>query len=124
MAGTGTIDPAGNVGPIGGIQQKLVGARDAGAELMLAPADNCTEVVGNIPGGLTVVPVSRLAQARDTIEKWVADPEAEFPQCGEGLRRPPRPPDRCRWRKSQPGLGARRLDRPRGSAPARELRAD
>ena len=52
VAGTGTIDPEGNVGPIGGIQQKLVGARDAGAELMLAPQDNCAEVVGNIPSGL------------------------------------------------------------------------
>ncbi len=85
IAGTGTIDPAGNVGPIGGIQQKLVGARDAGAELMLAPQDNCAEVVGNIPGGLTVVPVRTLSQARDTIETWVADPGAQFPQCGDGL---------------------------------------
>ncbi len=85
VAGTGTIDPEGNVGPIGGIQQKLVGARDAGAELMLAPADNCGEVVGNIPDGLTVVPVSTLGEARDTVEKWVEDPGAEFPQCGDGL---------------------------------------
>ncbi len=85
VAGTGTIDPEGNVGPIGGIQQKLVGARDAGAELMLAPQDNCADVVGNIPGGLTVVPVSTLSQARDTVEKWVADPDADFPQCGDGL---------------------------------------
>ena len=51
VAGTGTIDPEGNVGPIGGIQQKLVGARDAGAELMLAPQDNCSDVIGNIPEG-------------------------------------------------------------------------
>ena len=90
VAGTGTIDPEGNVGPIGGIQQKLVGARDAGAELMLAPQDNCADVVGNIPSGLTVVPVSTLAQARDTIETWVEDPEAEFPQCGDGLSAAPR----------------------------------
>ena len=85
VAGTGTIDPEGNVGPIGGIQQKLVGARDAGADLMLAPQDNCADVVGNIPRGLTVVPVATLSQARDTLEKWVADPTAEFPQCGDGL---------------------------------------
>ena len=85
VAGTGTIDPEGNVGPIGGIQQKLVGAQDAGAELMLAPQDNCADVVGNIPSGLKVVPVSTLSQARDTLETWVADPTAEFPQCGDGL---------------------------------------
>ena len=46
IAGTGTIDAAGNVGPIGGIQQKIVGARDAGAELFLVPPDNCDEAVG------------------------------------------------------------------------------
>jgi PDZ domain-containing protein len=85
VAGTGTIDPEGNVGPIGGIQQKMVGALEAGAGLMLAPQDNCVDVVGNIPGGLTVVPVSTLSQARDTVEKWVADPDAQFPQCGDGL---------------------------------------
>ncbi len=32
FAGTGTIDSAGNVGAIGGIRQKLLGARAAGAE--------------------------------------------------------------------------------------------
>jgi PDZ domain-containing protein len=31
FAGTGTLDSEGNVGPIGGIRQKLVGARDVGA---------------------------------------------------------------------------------------------
>jgi PDZ domain-containing protein len=85
VAGTGSIDPEGNVGPIGGIQQKLGGARDAGAVLMLAPADNCDEVVGNVPDGLIVVPVSTLSEARNTVEKWVEDPDAQFPQCGDGL---------------------------------------
>ncbi len=85
VAGTGSIDPEGNVGPIGGIQQKLVGARDAGAELMLMPADNCDEVVGSVPDGLTVVPVRTLSEARDTVETWVEDPDAQFPQCGDGL---------------------------------------
>jgi PDZ domain-containing protein len=52
---------------------------------MLAPLDNCAEVVGNIPDGLLVVPVSTLGEARDTLETWVADPQAQFPQCGDGL---------------------------------------
>ena len=34
IAGTGTIDDEGNVGPIGGIPQKLVGAKDAGAQAL------------------------------------------------------------------------------------------
>lgn len=63
IAGTGTIDGTGNVGPIGGIAHKLVGARHAGATLFLAPKSNCDEVVGHIPNGLTVVPVETLSQA-------------------------------------------------------------
>ncbi len=39
VAGTGTIDDAGKVGPIGGIKQKLAGARAGGAEFFLAPAE-------------------------------------------------------------------------------------
>jgi PDZ domain-containing protein len=54
IAGTGTIDAAGKVGPIGGIRQKLYGARDAGATIFLAPESNCDEVVGHVPDGLDV----------------------------------------------------------------------
>jgi PDZ domain-containing protein len=83
VAGTGTIDPDGTVGPIGGIRQKLVGARDAGAGLFLAPADNCAEVAGYEPDGLTVVPIATLAQARDTVQRWASDPDAAFATCAE-----------------------------------------
>ena len=37
VAGTGTIDADGTVGPIGGITLKMVAARDIGAELFLVP---------------------------------------------------------------------------------------
>ena len=63
FAGTGTIDAQGNVGPIGGIQQKLYGAKKAGATYFLAPADNCTEVVGHVPSGLQVYSVKTLDDA-------------------------------------------------------------
>jgi PDZ domain-containing protein len=86
VAGTGTITPDGVVGPIGGIRQKLVGARDAGAELFLAPRDNCDEVWGNEPEGLAVVPVGTLAQARDVIQRWVDDPAATLPTCQPGIQ--------------------------------------
>jgi PDZ domain-containing protein len=69
IAGTGEINPAGTVGPIGGIRQKLVGARDAGADYFLAPAQNCDEVVGHIPDGLQVVAISTLRQARTAVEQ-------------------------------------------------------
>lgn len=68
VAGTGTIDPAGAVGPIGGIRQKLYGARDAGAEWFLSPADNCGEVTGHIPDGLTVFSVADLDDSLAALE--------------------------------------------------------
>jgi PDZ domain-containing protein len=68
IAGTGTIDPDGNVGVIGGIQQKLIGARDAGAVLFLAPQGNCDDVIGNVPDGLTVAAIETLDDAMEEIE--------------------------------------------------------
>ncbi len=67
FAGTGTIDAAGNVGPIGGIRQKLYGAQQAGATYFLAPIDNCHEVVGHVPEGLQVFAVSTLSEAVNLI---------------------------------------------------------
>jgi PDZ domain-containing protein len=60
IAGTGTIDGTGKVGAIGGIQLKMIAARDAGATVFLAPADNCSDVRGATPSGLQVVKVSTL----------------------------------------------------------------
>jgi PDZ domain-containing protein len=60
IAGTGTIDPDGTVGAIGGIRQKLYGARDDGASWFLAPRSNCDEVVGHVPSGIRVVAVTTL----------------------------------------------------------------
>src|SRR5207249_215834 len=52
VAGTGTIDDDGSVGPIGGIQQKLVAAREHGARYFLTPTGNYDEARGAIPSGL------------------------------------------------------------------------
>ncbi len=68
VAGTGTITPDGAVGPIGGIRQKMRGARAGGATLFLAPAANCDEVVGHVPEGLQVLKVENLAEARRAVE--------------------------------------------------------
>lgn len=68
IAGTGSIDTAGVVGPIGGVQQKLVAAKEAGARWFLAPAENCDEVVGHVPEGLRVVKVATLHEARVAVE--------------------------------------------------------
>jgi Lon-like protease len=63
IAGTGTIDPAGKVGPIGGIAQKLVASRHKGATVFLTPADNCAEALANAPRGLELVKVASLTDA-------------------------------------------------------------
>jgi len=83
IAGTGTIDAAGVVGPIGGIQQKIVGARDAGAELFLVPPDNCDEAVGAPNKDMRLVEAPTTHSALESIKKWVADPDAKLPTCGD-----------------------------------------
>jgi PDZ domain-containing protein len=71
VAGTGTIDPDGNVGPIGGIAQKLAGARGNGATLFLVPADNCAEALASgIPNGLTIAKVSTLDDAVAEVDAY------------------------------------------------------
>jgi PDZ domain-containing protein len=69
IAGTGTIDGSGAVGPIGGIQQKMFGAQLAGAKYFLAPKDNCIDVVGHIPTGLQVFKVTNFKDALTAVEK-------------------------------------------------------
>ena len=63
IAGTGTIDPDGTVGPIGGIALKMIAARHKGASVFLAPAGNCGDVRGATPKGLEVVKVDTLHSA-------------------------------------------------------------
>jgi PDZ domain-containing protein len=60
IAGTGEIEISGKVDPIGGIQQKMAGARAAGATVFLTPAANCADTAGAVPAGLRVVKVSTL----------------------------------------------------------------
>lgn len=68
IAGTGTIDEKGNVGAIGGIQLKMLGAKRDGATWFLAPESNCDEVEGHIPSGLRVVKVATLDDAWKALE--------------------------------------------------------
>ena len=46
VAATGTITPTGEVGPIGGIQEKIAGAEKAGATEFFVPAGNCADLAG------------------------------------------------------------------------------
>ena len=69
VAGTGTIDDDGTVGPIGGVQQKIAAARAKGATIFLTPADDCREAAAAKPRGLTLVKVSSLAEAVGALQK-------------------------------------------------------
>ena len=81
VAGTGTIDEEGKVGPIGGIQQKIVGAREDGAKLFLVPPDNCDDALGARNGDMRLVKAVTMHAAVQAIEKWVEDPDAKLPTC-------------------------------------------
>ena len=82
IAGTGTIDPSnGAVGVIGGIAQKMVGAKQAGAQWFLAPQSNCSDVVGHVPDGLHVVKIRTLHEARIDVEKIAAGDTSGLPTC-------------------------------------------
>lgn len=67
IAGSGTIDDLGNVGPIGGIPQKLRGAKAAGATVFLVPEGNCAEAVRNAVDGIQLVKVNSLREALDAL---------------------------------------------------------
>ena len=81
VAGTGTIDPDGNVGPIGGIALKMLGAKQAGAELFLAPEANCQEAIDKIPSNFTVVSVRDLTEALEKIEMFANGEQLPAMQC-------------------------------------------
>jgi PDZ domain-containing protein len=63
IAGTGEITVDGDVLPIGGIAEKLIGARRQGATVFLIPKDNCNEVRGHVPAGLRLVRVANVDDA-------------------------------------------------------------
>ncbi|MCX4715860.1 PDZ domain-containing protein [Streptomyces virginiae] len=81
VAGTGTITDEGKVGPIGGIQMKTIGARQAGAEYFLTPAENCASAASHVPDGLTLVKVSTIGDATKALEKIRKGDTAGLPKC-------------------------------------------
>jgi PDZ domain-containing protein len=72
VAGTGEISADGTVGAIGGIQQKMAGARQAGATLFLTPAANCPDTAGAVPAGMRLVKVRNLAGAVSALHALAA----------------------------------------------------
>ncbi len=64
VAGTGTISKDGKVGPIGGVTEKILGAKGAGASLLLVSKENCLDLPSEVTG-IEVVAI-------DTIDEAVA----------------------------------------------------
>jgi PDZ domain-containing protein len=87
IAGTGTITPDGMVGPIGGIQQKIAGARNDGARLFLVPATNCDEALTAHHGDMRLTAISTLDDAEKAVSTFAADRRADLPTCDEVLQR-------------------------------------
>lgn len=83
IAGTGTIDAAGNVGAIGGIAQKIKAAQRDGAQLFLAPASNCDEVrrASYDHSAMRVVRIKTLSDAIRAVTAWTANQNAVLPGC-------------------------------------------
>jgi len=81
VAGTGTIDPTGTVGAIGGIQEKIAGAQQAGATTFLVPAPNCADVAG-VKTSMRLVRVATLTDAISSVRLLDSPASAaESPTC-------------------------------------------
>jgi PDZ domain-containing protein len=81
IAGTGTIDQTGKVGPIGGIQQKILGARGSGASVFLVPSGNCADAKRMAPKGLSLVKVDTLSGALTALEDLGTPKQSSIPTC-------------------------------------------
>jgi PDZ domain-containing protein len=81
VAGTGTIDAAGEVGPIGGVSMKTIAAHDKGARFFLTPEQNCAEAAADRPDGLTLVEVGTLDDALSALKKIRTGHTDALPVC-------------------------------------------
>ena len=87
VAGTGTIEPDGRVGRIGGVQQKVYTAEAAGADLMFVPRGNYEEAAA-VATRVQVVPVDHVRDATGVaqgIGRIAPARSAESMRCGRLL---------------------------------------
>ena len=68
VAGTGTIEIDGTVGPIGGITEKIIGAKRAGASILFISTQNCGELPAKVDG-IQVIAVEKIDQAIEYLRK-------------------------------------------------------
>ena len=70
VAGTGTIEIDGSVGPVGGIKQKIIAAKRAGAELILVPVANFEEAQPFETDKTAIVAVDSFDEALSVISQY------------------------------------------------------
>jgi len=70
VAGTGTIEIDGSVGPVGGIKQKIIAAKRAGAELILVPVANFEEAQPFETDKTAIVAVDSFYEALSVISQY------------------------------------------------------
>lgn len=80
IAGTGTIDPDGKVGAVGGVALKTQAARRDGATVFLVPKAECDDARAELPKGLRLVPVTTLKSAVDALVA-LEKGKGEVPSC-------------------------------------------
>lgn len=68
IAGTGTIEANGEIGPVGGVPLKTQAAKRDGATVFLVPKDECADAEAEAPKGLRLVPVTTLDSALDALK--------------------------------------------------------
>ncbi|WP_404815488.1 S16 family serine protease [Streptomyces thermolineatus] len=68
IAGTGTIEPDGTVGPVGGVPLKTQAAKRDGATVFLVPEAECAAARAELPEGLRLVPVGELDDALESLK--------------------------------------------------------
>ncbi|AYY11964.1 PDZ domain-containing protein [Actinobacteria bacterium YIM 96077] len=81
VAGSGEISGDGEIGSVGGLQQKIAAASNAGAELFLAPRGNCAEATEANSGDMRIVPVDTLTDAIEAVDAFTDDPNVQLPAC-------------------------------------------
>ena len=70
VAGTGTIEIDGSVGPVGGIKQKVIAAKRAGAELILVPNANFEEALPMATESTAIVAIDSFEEALKVISEY------------------------------------------------------
>ena len=82
IAGTGTIDPEGNVGGVSGVQQKMISAKREGAEYFLVAAESCDQTFDSpVTGQIEVVKVETLKDAVAALENIREGNLDDLPRC-------------------------------------------